>query len=98
MENDQWAALPPRQRDANVAIETEDGVEVYASMTVYGISPWGDTETLYVEDDLEHASTCYVSEGSGGAASCRFDTAGCFSSTWAAEVAMSLDPSRCPYK
>ncbi len=71
----------------------KDGVIAQEGMTVYGMSPWGELETLYVEPDTKFASTIFPSDDSG-AAHCRFLTANCYSDRWAAEVAKPYEASQ----
>ena len=59
--------------------KTRDGHTVSSTDTVYTLSPWGELETLYVEDDLIHASTTFASERSG-ASHLRSTVASCFHS------------------
>lgn len=63
-----------------------DGVEASSAMTVYAVSPWSTVETLYVEDNLLFASTCFPNEESGADA-CRYPIGRCYSTLAEAEAA-----------
>ena len=67
---------------------TKDGKRATAGMIVYGISPWADIETMYVQLDQISAST--TSPTDERAASCTFPVSNCYSSKCLAErVAMT---------
>lgn len=70
-----------------------DGVIVHPGMTVFAVSPWKEIETLYVEDDLQFASTCFPSQ-ERGADACKFPISKCYSTAQAAMLAMLRDRKR----
>lgn len=72
---------------------TIDGVRVKSAMTVYCVSPWREIETLYVEDDLVYASTCFPAEGGREirADACRSPVCWCYADRTAAEAMIQWD-------
>ena len=56
---------------------TRDGKRAIAGMRVYGLSPWAEVESLFVQLDQTTAGTCEPTESSG-ADKCTFPVSKCW--------------------
>jgi len=83
------ATLDTMQDAIQVLLYTVDNIRPTAAMTVYGVSPLNEVETLYVEDCLYYASTCFPTENMG-ASICRFPIIKCYANKEMAEYSAAM--------